>query len=167
MRTRQLALGGLLTALSLLIPLVFGPYLRIIVGPFTATLASHVPLFLATLVSPLVAAMVGLASAFGFLMVADPVVAARAFTHVFVGLTAALLIQKGKPYYVALGAALPVHAGLEALIVIPFGFDVYTWGVVVGLGTALHHLADAAISVVLVRSLGLERLTFWAVPEKS
>ncbi|HHX51217.1 MAG TPA: ECF transporter S component, partial [Clostridia bacterium] len=60
MRTRQLALGGLLTALSLLIPLVFGPYLRIIVGPFTATLASHVPLFLATLVSPLVAAMVGL-----------------------------------------------------------------------------------------------------------
>lgn len=167
MRTRQLALGGLLTALSLLIPLVFGPYLRIIVGPFTATLASHVPLFLATLVSPLVAAMVGLASAFGFLMVADPVVAARAFTHVFVGLTAALLIQKGKPYYVALGAALPVHAGLEALIVIPFGFDVYTWGVVVGLGTALHHLADAAISVILVRSLGLERLTFWVVPEKS
>ena len=103
MKTRQLALGGLLTALSF-DSSVFGPYLRIIIGPFTATLASHVPLFLAALVSPLVAGMVGgvcIRHAGG-----DPVVAAKAFTHLFCGFNSSFWC-KGNPI-VALGAALPV-----------------------------------------------------------
>ena len=111
--------------------------------------------------------MVGLASAFGFLMVADPVVAARAFTHVFVGLTAALLIQKENPHYVASGSGPAGHAGLEALIVIPFGSDVYTWGVVV--------VWERPFIIWLMRPSVLfwfallvwRGWTFWVVPEKA
>lgn len=162
MKAKELALGGLLTAFALLIPLVFGPYLRIIAGPFSATLASHLPLFLAVLISPMAAAMVGAASAFGFLITMGPIIAARALSHIFVGLVAAIMIRQGKPYYLALLAALPVHAGLEALVVIPFGFSLYEWGVLVGIGTALHHLMDGILAFGVVRVLGLERLSVWA-----
>lgn len=162
MKARELAIGGLLTALSLLIPLVFGPYLRIIAGPFTATLASHVPLFLSILVSPMVAVMVGGASAFGFLITMSPVVAARAMSHIFVGLAGALVYRQGKPYYLALLVGLPIHAILEALVVIPFGFSLYDVGVVVGVGTALHHLLDSAIAISIVKVLSLERFSLKA-----
>jgi niacin transporter len=162
MKARELALGGLFTAFSLLIPLVFGPYLRIVAGPFSATLASHVPLFLGALVSPMAAAMVGAASALGFLITMGPLIAARALSHIVLGLVAALIIRKGKPFYLALLAVLPIHAGLEALVVIPFGFSVYDWGVVVGIGTALHHLVDGAMAAAVARVLGLQRLSTWA-----
>ncbi|HHW07820.1 MAG TPA: ECF transporter S component [Clostridia bacterium] len=158
MKARELALGGLLTAFSLLIPLALGPYLRVIVGPFSATVASHVPLFLGALISPLVAAIVGAASAFGFLLTMGPVIAARAASHVVVGLVAGLVLQRQKPFYLAILVSLPVHAGLEALIVIPFGFSVYDWGLVVGVGTGLHHLVDGALTLAVIRLLGLDRL---------
>lgn len=161
MKAKELAIGGLLTALSLMIPLVFGQYLRIYVPPFSATLASHVPLFLSMLISPAVAIMVGLASALGFLIATTPVIAARAFMHVFVGLAGAIMVQRGIPYYKVLLALLPLHAALEALVVIPFGFDVFRWGVVVGVGTGLHHLVDTAISLALVQTLDLKRLRQW------
>jgi len=166
MKAKELAIGGLLTALSLMIQLVFGQWLRIMVPPFSATFASHVPLFLSMLISPGVAVMVGLASALGFFITTVPVIAARAFMHVFVGLAGAVLVQRGIPFYKVLLLVLPLHAALEALIVIPFGFDVFSWGVVVGVGTALHHLVDASISLVLVQVLGLHRLRHWAVGAK-
>ncbi len=162
MKARELALGGLFTALSLLIPLTFGPYLRILVGPFSATLASHVPLFLAALVSPMAAATVGAASAFGFLVTTTPVIAARALSHIVVGFVAAAIVKNGKPLYLALLIVLPIHAIAEALVVVPFGFDLYNVGVVVGVGTALHHLMDSAIALGIVKVLGLGRLTAWA-----
>lgn len=162
MKARELALGGLFTAFALLIPLTFGPYLRIIIGPFSATLASHVPLFLGALVSPMAAATVGAASAFGFLVTLGPIVAARALSHIVVGLVAALIVKGGKPLYLALLVTLPIHGVLEALIVVPFGFDLYNVGVVVGVGTALHHLMDSVIALGVVRILDLERLTAWA-----
>ena len=39
------------------------------------------------------------------------------------------------------------------MIVLPFGFDLYTAFVVVGIGTVLHHLADSAIAVVLYKAV--------------
>jgi len=41
------------------------------------------------------------------------------------------------------------------LIVLPFGFSLQKAGLVVGVGTALHHLIDAAIAVAVVASIGL------------
>lgn len=95
MRARDLVYGALLTALSLVIPLAFGNYLRIYLPPFSATLASHVPAMLAMLISPAAAVLVGLGSALGFLVAMGPVIAARAAVHAFFGLAGALLIRRG------------------------------------------------------------------------
>jgi len=153
MKTKEIVTGALLTALSLLIPIAFGGYLKVYIPPFSATLASHVPSMIAMLVSPTAAVMVGLGSALGFLLIMGPVIAARAFIHVFFGLAGALLIKKGLSFQKALILVAPIHAIGEALIVLPFGFDLQTAFVVVGIGTLLHHFIDSAISVVMVKAL--------------
>jgi len=89
----------------------------------------------------------------GFLLIMGPVIAARAFIHVFFGLAGALLIKKGLSFQKALILVAPIHAIGEALIVLPFGFDLQTAFVVVGIGTLLHHFIDSAISVVMVKAL--------------
>lgn len=153
MKTRDLVISALLTALAILIPVAFGSYLRVYIPPFSATLASHVPSMLAMLISPWAAVMVGLGSAFGFLLMLGPVIAARALIHVAFGVAGAYLIKKGFSFSKALIAVTPIHALGESLIVLPFGFDLYTAFVVVGIGTVLHHLADSAIAVVLYKAV--------------
>ena len=68
MKTNEIVLGGLLTALALVIPMAFGGILSIVIPPFSATLAAHVPIMLSMTISPLTAIMVGLGSSLGFLM---------------------------------------------------------------------------------------------------
>lgn len=156
--TRDLAFGALLVSLSLVIPLAWGGFLMVAIPPFSATLASHVPLFLSMLVNPAVAVMVGFGSAVGFTLRLSPVIGARAAMHIAVGYLGARLVRSGRPYWLALLLVLPVHALMEALIVLPFGFSLHRAGVVVGVGTALHHLADAGISLGLVRVLSQTRV---------
>lgn len=153
MKTKNLVLGAFLTALALVIPIYFGGYLRIYIPPFSATLASHVPVMLAFLVSPLVAVMVGLGSTIGFLVMLGPVIAARAFIHVVFGFAGAKLIQKGCPFEKALLLTAPLHAFGESLVVLPFGFTLYSALVLVGIGTLLHHLIDSAVAVILARTV--------------
>jgi niacin transporter len=62
---KKLTLAGLLTAFAIIIPIVFGSFLRIQIPPFSATLFSHVPMFLAMLIAPEVAVIVGIGSALG------------------------------------------------------------------------------------------------------
>jgi niacin transporter len=88
---KKLTYATLLTALAIIIPINFG-FLKIQIPPFTATLASHVPLFLSMILGPWVAITVGVGSALGFLITSPAVVAARAFMHVFVGLAGAIKI---------------------------------------------------------------------------
>lgn len=145
--------GAVLTAMSLIIPLAFGGMLGIVIPPFSATLASHVPVMLAILFGPWVAAFVGIGSAIGFLIRLGPVIAARAAMHAVVGFIGGYLIQRGRSLPFALAVTAPLHAGLEALVVIPFGFTVFQFLVVVGVGTLIHHSIDAAITVALVTSL--------------
>lgn len=157
MKTRDIVLGGLLTSFALLIPLAFGGVLSVMIPPFSATLASHVPLMLAMTISPVTALMVGLGSAFGFLLKLGPIVAARAFIHVFVGVIGAYLFKQGRPFYQVLLLTLPIHGFGEALIVLPFGLSLYKAGVVVGIGTMLHHLIDSLIALALVKQLEVIR----------
>ena len=42
---RNMTVGALLLALSLIIPMAFGGVLGVVIGPFSATLASHVPIY--------------------------------------------------------------------------------------------------------------------------
>lgn len=149
---RKITYTGLLTALAIVIPLYFG-FLKIQAGPFSATLASHVPVFLAMFFGPAAAVAVGVGSTLGFLMTTPAVVAARAFMHVFVGLIGALLLKKGVSFRTVILITAPIHGILEALAVIPFGFTAYQVLVVVGVGTILHHLVDGVISSVVVRGI--------------
>lgn len=155
MHTREVVYGALLTALALLIPLAFGGFLSVMIPPFSATLASHLPVMVAMLISPPVAVMVGLGSSLGFLIKLGPVIAARAAVHAVFGAIGAGAVRKGLPFGVALMLTLPVHALGEALIVLPFGFSLQKAGLVVGVGTALHHLIDAGIALAVVASVGL------------
>lgn len=153
MNTKDLMLGAMLTALSLLIPIAFGGFLRVYIPPFSATLASHLPLMLAMTVSPLVAAMVGFGSALGFFMTLGPVIGARALVHIPVGFIGGKVYGKSGSLGRALLITAPLHALGEALIVIPFGFDLYTAFVVVGIGTLLHHGADSLITLFAHRNI--------------
>lgn len=156
MKTKEMIYGAILTSLSLIIPLAFGGLLGVTLPPFSATLASHVPLMLAIAISPLTAFSVALGSALGFLIKLGPIVAARASMHIIFGVSGALLYKNGMGLSKVLLLMLPVHAISEALIVIPFGFDLYKAGVVIGIGTGLHHLIDTFITIfvgtILVKS---------------
>lgn len=157
LKPRDLAMTILLTAVALLIPLVFTG-LRVSIPPFTATLASHVPSMLAMFISPPVAILVGLGSCIGFLIATGPVVAARAFAHVIFGWVGAVAYKRGVRPWLTLLLVLPIHAIIEAIVVIPFGYTLQKAGVVIGIGTLLHHMVDAAITMVLVGVLSASNL---------
>ena len=149
MRVKEIVWGGILTCLALVIPLSFGGVLGITIPPFSATLASHVPVMLSMLISPLVAFMVAAGSALGFLIKLGPVIGARAGMHVIFAVMGALMFRRGFSFKTVLLATLPVHAVSEALIVLLFGFTLQKAGVAVGIGTALHHGVDSLIALAV------------------
>jgi len=156
LRARDITIGALLTAMAILIPVAFRGWLQVYYPPFSATLGAHVPVMLSMLFGPGVAAMVGIGSTLGFLFTMPPVIAARAAVHIVWAVTGAYLVKSRRWSFTgALVATAPIHALGEALVVIPFGFSLYNAGVVVGVGTLIHHTIDAFISLVLARVAGL------------
>ena len=157
-KVRQMVYAGLLTALAIIIPIQFG-FLKIIIPPFTATLAAHVPMMLAMLISPVVAVIVGIGSTIGFLISGMPApVVARAATHIVVGYIGARIIIKNQSYIKAAAITAPIHAILEALVVIPFiGINLYQLLIVTAVGTILHHCVDSTIAYVLIKSVAKAR----------
>lgn len=152
MDTKKLTLTALLTAISIIIPFVV--LFKVVIPPFTATLGSHVPMFIAMFLGPQVAILVGLGSALGFFLNLGPLVGARAFMHVFVGLLGAKLIKKGMSFKMVAIITAPLHGLLEVLVVLPFiDFNIYNLLIITGIGTILHHLVDAFISYILLKVL--------------
>ncbi|MVX62151.1 ECF transporter S component [Clostridium chromiireducens] len=153
-KIKQMVYAGLLTALAILIPIQFG-FLRIMIPPFSATLASHVPMMLSMLISPFVAVVVGIGSTIGFLIAGMPApIVARAATHIVVGYVGAYLIMKNQSYTKAVAITAPIHGILEALVVIPFvGLNLFTLIVVTGIGTIVHHAVDSVIAYGIIRSV--------------
>lgn len=152
MNTKKLSLTALLTSLSIIIP--FAVFFKVIIPPFSATLGAHVPMFIAMLLGPEVAIMVGLGSALGFFLNLGPLIGARALMHVFVGLAGAKLIKKGVSFGKVSAITAPLHGLLEVLVIIPFiDFNAYNLFIITGVGTMLHHGADAFISYVLINVL--------------
>ena len=62
---KRLTISALLIAMGIIIPMVMP---RITIGPASFTLASHVPVFIAMFISPVVAIAVSLGTGFGFLI---------------------------------------------------------------------------------------------------
>lgn len=156
-----LTLSAILIAVGTVIPL-FMP--RVIVGPMSFTLASHVAVMIALFISPSVAVTVALGTTLGFVIAGFPfVVVLRALTHVVWALVGSMYIQKYpetfespvKSVVFNLGIAL-LHAVGEMIVVIPFywgnGMDVqafcYMIFGLVGLGTLIHSSVDFMISLV-------------------
>jgi niacin transporter len=148
---RKLTYTALLTAFAIIIPLYFSAF-KISVPPFTATLASHVPMFLAMFLGPAAAAMVGVGSTIGFMATTPAVVVARASTHIIVGLVGALMLKRGVSYTKVVAMTGPIHGILEGLAIIPFmGFTSFCY--IVAVGTFVHHFADGIIANVLMKAL--------------
>ena len=168
MRSIDIAFIAVFTSLALAIPLFFRGTLQIVIPTigYSATLASHVPVMLSIILGPLATGIVGTASTIGFTATLGPVVGARAATHIVWGVAAAFAIKKGMSFPKALFiVALPIHAILEGLVVIPFGIP---WqGALVNIaGTAIHHIIDAIISVI-VQKASLPLMRTLKLPKRS
>lgn len=150
-KVKQMVYGALLTALAIIIPIQFS-FLKVNIPPFSATLAAHVPMFIAILISPMVAVVTGIGSTLGFLISGMPMpVVFRAATHIIVGYVGAVYIMKRKSYVKMTVITSIIHGGLEALVVIPFiGLDVYQLLIVTGVGAIIHHSIDSGISYGLL-----------------
>jgi niacin transporter len=157
-RTKEMIYAALLTALAIIIPVQFS-FLRVVIPPFTATVASHVPMFIAMFVSPMVAVVVGVGSVIGFLFTGLPMpIVFRAATHILVGYIGAMIIKKNKNYIKASIITAPIHGIAEALVVIPFiGLNLNQLIVVTCIGTIIHHAVDSTISYVIVKAISKAR----------
>jgi niacin transporter len=159
---RKLTYAALLTAWAIIIPFVFG-FMSVQVGPFSATLTAHVPMFLSMFLGPGAAVMTGLGSALGFALTKGPIIGGRALMHALVGLLGAVLLKKNVSFSKVVFITAPLHGILEALVVVGFisigmvpkyaGSLVYYIIMLVGVGTILHHFVDGIISFVLAKSL--------------
>ncbi|MBN1042975.1 ECF transporter S component [Clostridium botulinum] len=159
-KIKQMVYAALLTSLAIIIPIQFG-FLKVVIPPFTATLASHVPMMLAMLISPAVSIVVGIGSALGFLISGMPmVVVFRAATHILVGYVGAKVMIKSRNYMKATIITAPIHGIAEMVVVIPFiGFDLFQLLIVTAVGTIIHHFIDGAIAYSLAKAMSKARKT--------
>ncbi|MGY3765684.1 hypothetical protein ACWOAH_03910 [Vagococcus vulneris] len=168
----QLTYAAILIALGIMIPMVMP--VKVVIGPASFTLASHVPVFLAMFVSPRVAAMVSLGTAFGFFItLPDPIIAFRALSHIVFAVFGAVYLQK-KPDTIASvrkymgfnGVMALIHAGMEVIVVSFFfmsgglseasyssGFFVAVF-MLVGLGGIAHSLVDGWLAYLIGKKIG-------------
>lgn len=162
MNTKKLTITALLTALAIVIPMVMP--VKVVMPPFSATLASHTPLIIAMFISPASAVVTSLGSALGFLFSLGPVVSARAAMHVLFTLLGAVMIKKRKNFYLTLILTLVVHTlsdmGTVWAIAKLFGMSsilkeqamsLVQW--TIALGTSVHHVVDYAIALAIVMPL--------------
>lgn len=164
-RTKNVVIAAILVAICIIIPL-FMP-IKVIIGPYTATLASHVPILLGTFISPWIAAIVAVGSGIGFLISLGPIVGARALSHVFFALFMGYAFRKysyrklRNLIVVGLVGSV-IHAACEVLVVIFMGTGIQNSGVILAwtfFGTMAHHMIDLAIAYVIYQAL--KRAKVW------
>ncbi|TCD46608.1 hypothetical protein D3X11_04295 [Streptococcus sp. X16XC17] len=154
-QTKSLAFAAILVAFGILIPMVMP--LKIIIGPASFTLSSHVPLFIALFLSLPVAVLVALGTALGFFMAGFPmIIVLRALSHLVFAIVGAYAFQKypkllEKPSLTFLSAfLLNLLHGLSEFAVV-YGLTIsenpnpnYVWSLLllVGFGSLVHGIID-------------------------
>ena len=162
-KVKNLVLAAMLTAVSIIIPIAFTG-LKLVIGPYTATLASHVPVILAMFISPFVAVIVAIGSFLGFLIaVPNPIVAFRALTHTIFALVGAYMLMKRYNVILTLGITGILHSIAESLVVLLAlngGWQEPTPGyantvliLLTAGGTFIHHCIDSAIALAVYKPL--------------
>ena len=157
-----MVITALLIAFGIIIPTAFG-FLRIVAGPFTATLTAHVPIFVAMFLSPASAVFTAIGTTIGFLVAGvDIVVTVRAASHIIFAIVGAYMIKKERSV-ISIGiVAAIIHALAEAAVVLLF----FIFGqptdpatiikvafITTGVGTIIHHAIDYVIAVVIYKAL--------------
>lgn len=159
-------LASLLIAVGTVIPMLMP---KIIIGPMSFTLASHVAVMIAIFISPAVAIAVSLGTMLGFFMAGFPfVVVLRALTHVIWAYLGAQYAKKNPQIFEKPLKTLQfniviafIHALGEMIIVIPFyygnGMDMQTFMYMifglVGLGTVIHSSIDFCLTLPVWKAL--------------
>lgn len=163
-KLRSMVIAAMLSAISIIIPM-FSPF-KIVLEPASFTLASHVAIFVAMFISPVVALAVATVTTLGFLLGGFPIVIVlRAASHLIFVAIGAFVLKKSpqlldnKLRMVAFAFVISVIHGLtEVLVVMPFYFGssmpegyyarsfLITVVGLVGVGTVIHSLVDFAIA---------------------
>ena len=169
--TRTLTISALLIALGILIPMI-SP-IKIILGPASFTLASHVATFMAMFISPFTAIMVAFGTTIGFLLSGFPIVITlRAASHLVFAYFGAKYIEKnpqiltgGKQIWLFNLLIGLLHAVCEVIVVSIFYFsgnlssEYYDRGLLysvmglVGVGTVIHSMIDFWIAKIVWKTL--------------
>ncbi|MCY0530540.1 hypothetical protein OVV49_31145, partial [Klebsiella pneumoniae] len=143
---------------AILIPLMMP--IKIIIGPASYTLASHIPLFIAMFISPATAIFVALGSSLGFFLAGFPIVIVfRALTHLFFLTLGAVLVKcfpilMDSKRFLLLGIGLNLLHGLgEYIVVMVLTSGQQTSATywitmlgLVGVGSAIHGLLDFSLA---------------------
>jgi niacin transporter len=165
-----MTIAALLTAIGIAIP-VFSP-LRIVLEPASFTLASHVAIFIAMMISPGIAAAVTAGTTLGFFLTFPPVIALRAASHIVFAIVGGIYLNrrpetlsfaiKARVFSFLLGV---LHAVCEVAVVGAFYFSggagsgYYAQGFVhsvlllVGVGSLVHSMFDFEIALALYKIL--------------
>lgn len=162
--TKNITSTALLIALGIIIPMFM---YKVTIPPASYTIASHVPVFISMFISPSVAIMVSLGTAFGFFVSLPPVIALRALSHTLFAYLGALYIKKNPNlinnskqlllFNLVIGL---IHAAAECVVVVLFysitntSIDLFKFVfLMIGVGGFVHSLVDFLIAQVVVRKL--------------
>lgn len=166
--TESVVMAGLLCAMGIIIPM-FMP--KIVLEPASFTLASHVPIYVAMFISPMVAFSVAVGTTIGFMMTGLPIIIVmRAFSHVIFVTLGALWLSKysmNSNFKVVVFAIVTsaIHAVSEFIVVSTFYFGgnisdkFYENGffrsviMLVFVGTFVHSIIDFIIAFIIIKPL--------------
>lgn len=170
--TTKITTTALLMAIAILIPIVMP--IKLIIGPASFTLGSHVAIFLAMFLSPSISLIVALGATVGFFVAGFPIVIVlRALSQVIFAYVGAEIIEKrsldiiesfGKSQLLSFFIGI-IHAIGETIVVSLFFFGLigvtdtsngffYTVILLVGVGTLIHSMVDFLIAQYLWKALG-------------
>ncbi|MGO4928457.1 hypothetical protein ACTQ45_07335 [Fundicoccus sp. Sow4_D5] len=167
-RTLQLTSAAILTAVGILIPMVMP--IKIVIGPASYTLGSHIPIVMAMFLSPLVALAVAFGTTLGFLMAGFPIIIVfRALSHTLFATAGAIYLERSRGMLGNLWKRqifsffVNVIHGLAEVGVVYFmtafgqqnldGNFLYTLFVLVGIGTIIHGMVDFELGYQFTRML--------------
>jgi hypothetical protein len=161
-KVKTMTVAALLCAIGIMIPMYMP--IKLIIEPASFTLASHVAIFIAMFISPIVGAFVVLGTAFGFLLAGfPPVVVLRAFSQVIFITIGALLLKKNNNLLLSYKTMIPfaviisvIHAlGEVGAALLYYSFNtpsnsiMNTMIYLVGIGTFVHSLVDFTIALLI------------------
>ena len=150
MTTKDYIIIALMIALGFVMPMYMP---AVIIGDFTATLASHVPIMIAMFISPVAALLTAIGTALSFMLKLGIIVFMRAATHVVFALIGAFVllrpsIRHNPIKFAALALPLGIlHAACECMVVyimLPTPPEQILY--LVGLGSFTHHCIDSVIA---------------------